>query len=95
MLLNRLNNVAFAFKLEKLLCNHYVRVIESDHDVTEIALVLIETSGVAEGTLVVGNGPLGSGHYTQVVVSVWVQGTDEGVLGECGFLDYNQTKLDG
>jgi hypothetical protein len=87
VLLNRFNNVAFALKLEEFLRNHDMSVVDCNHNVAEIAFVLIKTSGVAEGTLVVGNGPLGSCHYTQIMVSVWVQGANKSVLGEGGSLD--------
>ena len=87
VLLNGLNNVALTLKLEELLRDHDVGVVKVDHVVAEVALVFVEASGVTESTLVVGNGPLGGAHNTEVVVSVGVHGTNEGVLGEGGFLD--------
>ena len=86
VLLNSLNNVALALELEHLLSHHDVSVVDGHEEVTEITLVLVETSGVAEGTLVVGDGPLGSRHDTQVVVAVGVHRRDQRVLREVGFL---------
>ena len=36
---------------------------------------------MAEDSLVVGDGPFGSAHHSQVVVQVWVDAAQEGVLG--------------
>ena len=94
VLLNSFDNVALTVKLEHLLGEHHVRVVDSDEEVTEIALVLVEASGVAEGTLVVGHGPLGSGHDAQVVVAVGVHRSHKRVLREVGFLDYKGREWD-
>ena len=87
MLFNSLNNVALALKLKELLGDHDVGVVDVDHEVSEVTIVLVQSSRVAVGTLVVGNGPLGGGHDTQVVVSVWVQTGHHGVLRECSRLN--------
>ena len=91
VLLNGLNNVALALKLEKLLGNHSVRVIARHEEVTEVAIVPVEVGRVTVGTLVVGNGPLGSGHDAQIVVPVSVEGRSERVLREVTLLNYHQS----
>ena len=91
VLLNSLNNVALAFKLEELLCNHSVRVIAGHKEVTEVAIVPVEVGWVTVSTLVVRNGPLGSGHDAQVVVPVSVEGRSERVLREVTLLNYHQS----
>jgi hypothetical protein len=48
--------------------------------VVQVALALLEGSGVAEGALVVWHGPLGGAHDSQVVVEVGVNAAEEGVL---------------
>ena len=80
VLLNGLDDVTLALKFEKLLSNHNMVVIDINCDVAKIALVLVKTSWVAEGTLVVRNRPLRCGHDAQVRVSLRVHGTDERVL---------------
>ena len=86
VLLDSLNNVALALDLEELLGHHHVGVVDSHQEVTEIALVTVEAGGVAEGTLVVRNGPLRSRHHAQVVVAVGVQRRNHSVLREVRFL---------
>ena len=88
MLLDGLNNVALALKLEELLGHHDVSVIDGDAEVAEITLVLIQVSWVTIGTLVVRNGPGGSCHHAQVVVSVGVNGVHQCHLSECHSLNY-------
>ena len=87
VLFNSLNNVALALKLKELLGDHDVGVVDFDHEISEVTIVLVQSSRVAVGSLVVGNGPLGSGHDTQVVVSVWVQTRHHSVLRECTLLN--------
>ena len=88
VLLNSLNNVALALHLQKLLGDHDVTVVDVHEEVAEVTIVPFKVGRVAERTLVVGNGPLGSGHHAQVVVPVSVQARDERVLGESALLNY-------
>ena len=88
VLLDCLNNVALAFKLEELLSHHDVGVVDGYHEVTKITLDLVQVGWVAEGTLVIGDGPLGSSHDAKVAVSVRVDTADESGLGERGSLNY-------
>ena len=88
VLLNSLDDVALALKLQELFGDHDVRVIDVDEEVAEIAIIPFEVGRVAEGALVVRNGPLGSGHHAQVVVPVSVHAGDERVLGESTLLNY-------
>ena len=46
--------------------------MDGDQEVVEVALALLKGGGMAEGALVVGNGPLGSAHNSKVVVAVRV-----------------------
>jgi hypothetical protein len=80
VVLNRLNDIAELDRLEGLLGHDHVEVVEGHQEVVEVALALLKGSGVAEGALVVGNGPLGGAHHTQVVVHVGVDAAQEGVL---------------
>ena len=80
VLLDGLNNVALALKLEELLGHHHVRVVKFNGEVAEISLNSTKVSRVAEGTLVVRDGPLGCGHDAQVAVSRGVHGRHERVL---------------
>ena len=86
VLLDGLNNVALALELEELLSHHDVRVIEGNGEVAEISIDSTKVGRVAIGTLIVGDGPLGSGHDAQVAVSLWVHGRHERVLREVGAL---------
>ena len=60
VLLNSLNDVALAFELEELLSDHDMRVVDVHEEVAKVAIVPLEVGRVAERTLVVRNGPLGS-----------------------------------
>ena len=91
VLLNGLDDVALALKLEELLGNHGVGVIAGYEEVTEVTIVPVEVGRVTVGTLVVGDGPLGSGHDAQVVVPVRVEGRSERVLREVTLLNYHQS----
>ena len=91
VLLNGLDDVALALKLEELLGNHGVGVIAGHEEVTEVTIVPVEVGRVTVGTLVVGDGPLGSGHDAQVVVPVRVEGRSERVLREVTLLNYHQS----
>ena len=88
VLLNGFNNVALALELEELLGHHDVRVADWHQEGTEITLDLVKSGRVAEGTLVVGDRPLGSSHDAQVVVPVQVQRCRQSVLGESTLLSY-------
>ena len=90
VLLNGLNDVALALELEELLSDHDVRVVHIDEEVTEVTIVPVEVGRVAEGPLVVGHGPLGSGHHAQVVVPVSVERRSERVLRVTASLGYDQ-----
>lgn len=81
MVLDGLNDVSELHALEGLLCEDGVEVVNGDQEVVEVALALLEGGGVAEGALVVGHGPLGGAHHSQVVVAVRVDGPEESVLG--------------
>ena len=87
MVLDGLDDVALALELKHLLGHEDVAVVDFDKEAAKVTFVLIKTSRVTESTLIVGDGPLGSAHDAQVVVSVRVVGTDEGSLGEGGSLD--------
>ena len=80
MVLDGFNDISEFEVLEHLLGHDHVEVVEGDHEVVKVACILLKGSGVAEGTLVVRDGPLGGAHNSQVVVHVRVEGTDEGVL---------------
>ena len=90
VLLNGLDDVALALELEELLSDHDVRVVHIDEEVTEVTIVPVEVGRVAEGPLVVGHGPLGSGHHAQVVVPVGVERRSERVLRVTASLGYDQ-----
>ena len=47
----------------------------------EVSLSLLEGCGVSESSLIVRDGPLGGAHHSQVVVSVGVDASEQGVLG--------------
>ena len=80
VLLDGLNHIALAIKLEQLLGQHDVSVVDSNHEVAEIAVVRVQVGWVTEGTLVVGDGPRGSCHHAQVVVPVGVNTCSQRVL---------------
>ena len=82
VVLNSLNDVSLSVGLECLLSDESVEVVEGDAEVPQVALALFESSRVSEGSLVVGNGPLGGGHHSQLVVAVGVDRAEESVLGE-------------
>ena len=93
VVLDGLNNVATAFHLEVFLGDDNVGVVDGHVVVQEITTLFVKGSRVSPGTLVVGNGPGGGAHHTQVVVAVRVELSDEGVLsGEASFLNYCQDK---
>ena len=92
MLLNGLNDVALALKLEELLCHHDVGVIDGAEEVTKVTLVLVKIGWVAEGTLVVRNGPGWGGHDAQVAVSGRVDRIHERHLRECSSLNCKQER---
>ena len=81
MVLNCFNNVTEFHGLEDLLCEDSVEVVEGYEEMVQVALTFLEGSGVAEGALIVRNGPFGSTHNAQVVVQFWVDTSEEGVLG--------------
>ena len=77
VLLNGLDDVALTVELQELLGNHSVRVAHGHKEVTEVTIVPVKVGRMAEGTLIVGNGPLGSCHHAQIVVPVGVQRRNE------------------
>ena len=91
VLLNSLHNVPFAVELEHLLCEHHVLIVDSNHEVAQVALGAVEVGWVAERTLVVGHGPLGCRHNAQVVVPVGVHARNERVLREPTSLNLNKS----
>ena len=62
----------------------------------QVALALLQGCGVAEGALVVGNGPLWGAHHSQVVVAVGVNRTEQSVLGGetlvCNYTDFSKSE---
>ena len=50
--------------------------MEGHQEVTNISLSLLEGGGVSEHPLVVRHGPLRSGHYSQIVVSLRVDASE-------------------
>ena len=50
-----------------------MEVVDGDEEVAQVALSLLEGGGVSEGSLVVGDGPLGGAHHSEIVVAVGVQ----------------------
>ena len=87
VLLDSLDDVALALELKELLGDHDVRVIDIHEEVAKVAFIPLQVGRVAERALIVRNGPLGSGHHTQVVVPVGVNAGDESVLGESTLLN--------
>ena len=81
MVLNCFNNISELISFQGLLCHDSMEVVNGDEEMTEISSVLLERCGMAESSLVVGNGPLRSAHDTKVVIKVRIQGAEEGVLG--------------
>lgn len=73
VVLDGLDDVAELHGLEHLLGGDGVEVVDGDEEVAEVALSLLEGGGVSEGSLVVGDGPLGGAHHSEVVVAVGVQ----------------------
>ena len=80
VLLNGLDDIALALEFEELLSKHNMLVIDWHCDVADIAFVLVKTSWVAVGTLVVRDGPLGCGHDAKIVISVGVDGVYKRIL---------------
>ena len=74
MVLDGLNDVAELQRLQDLLGHDRVEIVHGDQEVGKVALALLQGGRVAEGSLVVGDWPLGGAHYTQVVVHIGVQG---------------------
>ena len=72
VLLNGLNDVALALEFEHLFRNHNMGVIDWHCDVANVALVHVKTSWMAEGTLVVRDGPLRCGHDAQVMIPLGI-----------------------
>ena len=72
MVLDGLYDVAELHALESLLGEDGVEVVDGDQEVVQVALALLQGGGMAEGALVVGDGPLGGAHHAQVVVAVGV-----------------------
>ena len=80
MVFNCFNDVSLAVKLKQLFSDESVTVVEWYVEVGKIAIWFIEVGWVTEGTLVVGNGPGRSGHNSEVVVPVGVDGADQSIL---------------
>lgn len=81
MVLNSFDDVAKLEGLESLLGNDGVLVVQRHVHVVQVAIDLLGRGWVSEGALVVGNGPLGGAHDSEVVVAVGVDRAQEGVLG--------------
>lgn len=81
MVLDSLNNISEFHALECLLGEDGVEIVDGDQEMVQVALALLQGGGVAEGALVVGDGPLWGAHDSQVMVAVRVDGAEEGVLG--------------
>ena len=73
VVLDGFDDVAELHGLEHLLGGDGVEVVDGDEEVAEVALSLLEGGGVSEGSLVVGDGPLGGAHHSEIVVAVGVQ----------------------
>ncbi len=50
-----------------------MEIVDWHEEVVQVALSLLKGGGVSEGSLVVGDWPLGGAHHSQVVVAVGVQ----------------------
>ena len=81
MVLDGFNDISLAVCLEDFLGLHGVMVVEGHQEVTQVANALFEGDWVSECSLVVGDGPLGRAHDSQVVVQVGVDAPEESVLG--------------
>ncbi len=81
VILDGLDDVPELHALQGLLGEDGVEVVHGDEEMVQVALALLKGGGVAEGALVVGYGPLGGAHHSQVVVAVGVDRTEESVLG--------------
>ena len=80
VLLDGLDDISVSLQLEHLLSDERIAGVKWLGDVVEIAVGAVQVGGVAEGTLVVGNGPGGSRHDAEVVVAVGVDRSEQGVL---------------
>lgn len=81
MVLDGLHDVAQLQGLQGLLRQDRVEVMQGHQEVVQVALTLLKGCWVPEDALVVGDGPLGGAHNSEVVVHVGVQGGEHGVLG--------------
>lgn len=70
VLFDGFNNVAFAVKLQQFFGEDHVVVRHIVCDIRNVAQRLIQVSGVAESTLVIGHGPGWGCHDTQVVIHI-------------------------
>ena len=80
MVLDCFNDETLSVQFEQLLGNKSVTVVKGYIEMGKIAIWSVEVCWVAEGTLVVGNGPSRSRHNAQIVVSVGVDRADQSVL---------------
>src|SRR5450830_1071292 len=80
MVLNSFNDVTLVHGLKGFLGDDGVEIVERYQEVVEVTLTLLEGSGVSESTLVIGHGPFGGAHNSQVMVKLRVHTAQEGVL---------------
>jgi len=81
VILDGLDDVTELHALQGLLGEDGMEIVHGDEEMVQVALALLKGGGVAEGALVVGDGPLGGAHHSKVVVSVGVDRTKESILG--------------
>ena len=89
VVLNSFNNVSESLLLESLLGEHGVEVIALHGDVGKVSL--IDISGVhwvSHKSLIVRNWPGWGRHNSKIVVSIWVDGSEQSILGREGSLRY-------
>ena len=85
VVLHGLNDVAEALCSQRLLGNNSMDVGDRLGNVGEISLVNVAgIHWVPHNSLIVGNGPGGGRHHSELVVALWDDRSEEGVLGaEC------------
>ena len=80
MVFNGLNNVALPVHFKHLLGDHGMGVVEGHVDIGNVTIRSVEVGRVAEGTLVVWDGPGGGGHNAEIMVAIRDQAANERVL---------------
>ena len=81
VVLHSLNNVSQALLSEFLLGENHVQVVKWLSNDSKTALVDVAcVHWVPHNSLIVRNGPSGRGHHSQLMVAVWVDRSQQGVL---------------